>query len=151
MAFSEKQGIFALVKRRACGAANPVAELVSGNRASRHRKQPVREQRRQRNIENPVRYDARGDEKRVSRQEKSHKKSRFHENDCADERRPGLPYKFLEFCRIEEPVKKVEKRFEHATWFLFQIAWLRPANLTMAFTGARKRPSSVDSMPTPIR
>jgi hypothetical protein len=81
MAAPEKEGIFAAVKGRAGGTANPVADLITRNGAYHYREQKPFE----RNVAMGGK-DTCGDEKRVARKKKANKKACFNENDGADER-----------------------------------------------------------------
>jgi hypothetical protein len=81
MAAAEKERIFAAVKGSACGAANPVPDLVTGNGAKHDRKQK------------PLEWnnacggkDTCGDEKRVARKKKANKKTGFYKDDRANKR-----------------------------------------------------------------
>ena len=43
----------------------------------------------------------------------------FDEDDAADQRSAAAANEFLQSIRVVKRVEKVEKRLEHATWFLF--------------------------------
>jgi hypothetical protein len=117
MAASEEEGIFSFVERNTGGAADPVADLVADYGAEHDREQPFKYQPLQRNggegRENPG-----CDEQRISREEKSHKEAGLHEDDGADKLRAARLNELFQSFRVEKQMEKVEKRLEHATWFL---------------------------------
>jgi hypothetical protein len=58
------------------------------------------------------------DEQGISREEKSHKETGLNEDDGTDELRPARLNELFQSFRVEKQMEKVEKRLEHATWFL---------------------------------
>lgn len=81
MAAAEKQGIFAAIKGRASGAANPIADLITYDSAEHHRKQKPLERN-----DPCVGENARGDQKRITGKKKADKETGFDKDDGADER-----------------------------------------------------------------
>ena len=58
------------------------------------------------------------DQEGIAWKEKADEKAGFDENDSADQRSAAGADKFLQPFRIVKRVEKMEKRLEHATWFL---------------------------------
>ena len=94
----------------------------------------------------------RGDQQGIAGQEKADKETGFDKNDATNERRTAGADEFLQSFRVKEGAEKMEKRFKHATWFLFGLAsfpWARVANDSAGARKRRRPPTDIE--PTPIR
>src|SRR5258708_11525106 len=81
MASPEEERIFAAIQCRACGPADPVADLVSHDRAEHHGdKQPSKGDDAARG------KNACGDQEGISGKEKANEETSLNKNDCANER-----------------------------------------------------------------
>jgi len=109
VAAAEKKRVFAAIERRACGAANIVAELVAQNGAKDTRAKEPAERKVISGSE-----DSCGYQERVTGEEKANEQASFHKDDGANERRTARMDQLGEFVRAVERMKKVADGFQQA-------------------------------------
>ena len=132
---TEKKGVLTTIQGRTGFAANPVAELITGDGADDADKNQAANGK-----EALASEDTRGDEKGIAGKKKANEESRFHENDEPDERGPAPADQFSEAVRMIERLKEVKDRLEQAVWCLAEKG-----------IGARRLGRSAAKIPQTIR
>ena len=121
MAAAEEEGVFAFVESGAGRSSDPVAELIADDSAANYGKQPAEYERRDGNSSG-CREDACGDQQGIAGEKEADEKAGLDEDDATNESGSAGADEFFQSFRVEQRADEVDKRIEHATWFLIRLA-----------------------------
>jgi hypothetical protein len=105
VALPKHEGIFAAIQRLPGFPANPVPDLVSHNCAQRNQEKQFCEAE-----VTGGRKNARSDQQGIARQEESHEKTCFNEDNYADQQRTAPLNQAL---NVKEEMKKMSEQSNH--------------------------------------